>query len=304
MSVKVSFLTAFFGVCSGVSVFERLRSQSWGRTICHVILLGIVCTLFITSGELGREKPRIRASADVFASVFGDRVLNAPEGLVPVKDPALARRIVLPGKGLLCYFPTGKVTLPAKDIEGSSFFFFWAPRGFATAVSGESGTWVASTVTPGKDKVEFSGSRTVSAAELLHLELSSPWNWQIPGRESFTVGELAAAFTGVLRIGLAFHNLLLTVLLPFIYTGVFVGMFRLTASPRRPRRLSYAEFWKIGLYAGFPGLAVASVFPALDLPLFSFGTVYMAGLVIYWLYVSARFERDLAGAQPKEADHE
>ena len=304
MSAKVSFLTAFFGVCSGVSVFERLRGQSWGRTICHVILLGVVCTFFITSGELRREKPRIRASADVFASVFGDRVLNASEGLVPVKDPALARRIALPGKGLLCYFPSGKVTLSAKDVEGNSFFIFWAPRGFATGVSGESGTWIVNTVTPGKNKVEFSGSRTVSSAELLRLELSSPWKWQLPDRESLAVEELAALFIGVLRIGLVFHNLLLTVLLPFIYTGVFVGMFRLTASSRRPRRLNYAEFWKIGLYAGFPGLAVASVFPALDLPLFSFGTVYMAGLVIYWLYVSSRFERDPAEAQPKEADHE
>jgi len=304
MSSHVSFPAAFFGVCSGVSVFERLRSQSWGRTVCHVFLLGILCTLFITSGELGREKPRIRASAGMFASVFGDRVLISPEGLVPAKDPALARRIALPGRGLLCYFPTGKVTISAKDVESSLFLFFWAPRGFATAVSGESGTWVASTVTPGKDKVALSGSRTVSSAELLNMELSSPWNWRIPGRESFAVSELAAAFTGVLRIGLAFHNLLLTVLLPFIYTGVFVGMFRLTASSRRPRHLSYAEFWKIGLYAGFPGLAVASAFPALDLPLFSFGTVYMAGLVIYWLYVSSRLERDLAETQRKESDHE
>ncbi|MBQ9502365.1 MAG: hypothetical protein IJU70_09440 [Lentisphaeria bacterium] len=304
MSSKVSFLSAFFGVCSGVSVFERLRGQSWGRTIFHVILLGVVCTLFITSGELGREKPRIRACAGMFASVFGDRVLNTPEGLVPSKDPARARSIVLPGRGLLCYFPAGKAALAAKDVENSLFFVFWAPRGFATAVAGESGTWVANTVTPGKAKVEFSGNRVVSTAELAHLPLTSPWKWELPGRESFTVGELTAAVTGVLRIGLAFHNLLLTVLLPFIYTAVFVGMFRLTASSRRPRCLNYAEFWKIGLYAGFPALAVASVFPALDLPLFSFSTVYMAGLVIYWLYVSSRFEREFAETRAQGSDHE
>jgi hypothetical protein len=304
MSSKVSFFTAFFGVCSGVSVFGRLRGQSWGRTIFHVILLGIVCTLFITSGELGREKPRIRASADVFSAVFGDRILNAAEGLVPVKEPVRARSIVLPGKGLLCYFPAGKVTLPEKEMENNTFFIFWAPRGFATVVSGDPGSWIANIVTPGKNKVEFSGNRVVSSAELAHLPLTSPWNWELPGRESFTVSEIAAAFTGVLRIGLAFHNLLITVLLPFIYTAVFAGMFRLTASARRPRHLSYSEFWKIGLYAGFPALVVASVFPALDLPIFSFGTVYMAGLVIYWLYVSSRLERELAEAPLQEADHE
>lgn len=304
MSSKVSFFSAFFGVCSGVAVFERLRGQSWGRTIIHVILLGVLCTLCITSGELRREKPRIRASAAAFSAVFGDRVLNAPEGLVPAKEPARTRSIVLPGKGLLCYFPAGKATLLPKDVEDHSFFIFWAPRGFATVVPGDPGTWIANIVTPGKNKVEFSGNRVVSSAGLARLPLASPWNWELPGRESFTVSELAAAFTGVLRIGLAFHNLLLTVLLPFIYTAVFVGVFRLTASSRRPRRLTYAEFWKIGLYAGFPALAVASVFPALDLPLFSFGTVYMAGLVIYWLYVSSRLERELAEQLPQEAGHE
>ena len=49
MNEKVSFLSAFFGVCSGVAVFHRLRFQSWGRTIFHVILLAVLASLVITS---------------------------------------------------------------------------------------------------------------------------------------------------------------------------------------------------------------------------------------------------------------
>ncbi|MBQ7206186.1 MAG: hypothetical protein IJS01_00150 [Lentisphaeria bacterium] len=303
MSGKVSFLSAFFGVCSGVAVFHRLRFQSWGRTVFHVILLAVLASLLITSGEMRRRRPAIRAAAGAFAAVFGNKVLNAPEGLLPEKQPGAARSIVLPGGGLLCYFPKGEATLSAKELEKCLYVVFWAPRGFATAVRGDADSWTASTVVPGSGRVELTGNRTLTTSGLLRLKLDAPGKWDIEGRESFTVRELAATCTAILRAGLMIENLLLTILLPFLYTAVFAGMFRLTAAGRAPRRLRGLEFWKVGLYAGFPSLAVASAFPALDLPLFSFGTVYMVGLLIYWLYVTARLERDLA-EQEKELPHE
>ena len=303
MNEKVSFLSAFFGGCSGVAVFHRLRFQSWGRTIFHVILLGVLASLVITSGEMGRRRPAIRAAAGAFAAVFGNKVLNVPEGLLPEKEPNVARSIVLPGGGLLCYFPKGVVTLSAKDLEKCLYVVFWAPKGFATAVRGDDDSWTASAVAPGSGRVELSGSRTLTTSGLLRLKLDSSGSWEIEGRESFTVKELSGTCAAILRVGLMVENLFLTILLPFLYTAVFVGMFRLTASGRAPRRLRGAEFWKIGLYAGFPALAVASVFPALDLPLFRFGTVYMVGLLIYWLYVTARLEHDLEERE-KEVPHE
>ena len=74
--------------------------------------------------------------------------------------------------------------------------------------------------------------------------------------------------------------------------AIFVGMFRLTSGRRYPLTLSFGEFWKIGLYAGFPAMLVATAFPALALPWFSFGSVFMAGLLIYWLYAAGRIERE------------
>ena len=303
MNEKVSFLSAFFGVCSGVAVFHRLRFQSWGRTIFHVILLAVLASLVITSGEMRRRRPAIRAAAGAFAAVFGNKVLNAPEGLLPEKQPGVARSIVLPGDGLLCYFPKGRPTLSAEQLEKCLYLVFWAPRGFATAVRRDADSWTASTAMPGSGRVELTGNRTLTSAGLLRLELDPPGKWDIEGRDSFTVKELAGTCAAILRVGLLVENLLLTILLPFLYTAVFCGMFRLTAAGRAPRRLRGSEFWKIGLYAGFPALAVASAFPALDLPLFSLGTVYMIGLLIYWLYVTARLERDLAERE-KEMHHE
>ena len=79
-------------------------------------------------------------------------------------------------------------------------------------------------------------------------------------------------------------------------------MFRLTSGGRYPIRLTYAQFWKTGIYAGFPALLVASAFPALNLPFFTFSTVYMTGLLIYWLYTAHRLERRLAEEEMETAN--
>ena len=54
MKSKVSFLTALAGSCSGISVFYRLRSQSWVRTVFHLVLMGMLCSLLMTWGEVHR----------------------------------------------------------------------------------------------------------------------------------------------------------------------------------------------------------------------------------------------------------
>ena len=50
--------------------------------------------------------------------------------------------------------------------------------------------------------------------------------------------------------------------------------------------------------ARFPVMLVASCFPAFDLPYLSYSTVFMIGLVVYWLVAVARVERaGVSGSQ-------
>ena len=55
---------------------------------------------------------------------------------------------------------------------------------------------------------------------------------------------------------------------------------------------------EVTIYAGFPVMLVASCFPAFDLPYLSYSTVFMIGLVVYWLVAVARVERaGVSGSQ-------
>jgi hypothetical protein len=77
-----------------------------------------------------------------------------------------------------------------------------------------------------------------------------------------------------------------------LYTGIFMGMYRLLNGPSgRLRFLTLREMWKCGIYAAFPAMAVASLFPILELPLLAYETVFMIGLLVYWMAVIARLER-------------
>ncbi|MBR2373255.1 MAG: hypothetical protein IKA87_03385, partial [Lentisphaeria bacterium] len=75
-------------------------------------------------------------------------------------------------------------------------------------------------------------------------------------------------------------------------TGIFMAMYRLLNGPSgRLRYLTLKEMWKCGVYAAFPAMIIASLFPALELPFLSYETVFMMGLLIYWMAVAAKLER-------------
>lgn len=302
MSSKVSFLTALSGTCSGIAVFHRLRFQSWLRTVFHMFLMGAFCALLITWGEVHRQRPIFQAGIKIFESVFGTKILNTSRGLVPEKSPETERFLVLPNEGRLWYIPSGKLKVSVGELEKISYLILWAPGGMATAVRSASGSWTANIVLPDNEKVMFSTPKTLSSQELLKLKLVSEKKWNFDNLETLSVENFAKTFQGIWISTLFMQNLCLTLILPVLYTAIFVGMFRLTSNGRYPVRLSYSEFWKIGIYAGFPAMLVAAAFPALDLPLFSFSTVYMVGLLIYWLYSASRIERELAVEESETDD--
>ena len=302
MSSKVSFLTALSGTCSGIAVFHRLRFQSWLRTVFHMFLMGAFCALLITWGEVHRQRPVFQAGVKIFESVFGTKILNTSRGLVPEKSPETERFLVLPNEGRLWYIPSGKLKVSVGELEKNSYLILWAPGGMATAVRSASGSWTANIVLPDNEKVMFSTPKTLSSQELLKLKLVSEKKWNFDNLETLSVENFAKTFQGIWISTLFMQNLCLTLILPVLYTAIFVGMFRLTSNGRYPVRLSYSEFWKIGIYAGFPAMLVAAAFPALDLPLFSFSTVYMVGLLIYWLYSASRIERELAVEESETDD--
>jgi len=85
-----------------------------------------------------------------------------------------------------------------------------------------------------------------------------------------------------------------------IFTAIFALMYRLVGG--RVRRLTTGGYWKIGVYAGFPVTAVAACFPAFQLPLLTYTTVYMVGTAVYWMIAATRVEAELRAAELNNLD--
>lgn len=303
---RVGFWEALRGTCCGTEIFFRLRKNSTLRILFHLFFMALLCSAGILLGQLNRLLPEVRQLEQVFIAEFGSEFQLSAAGIVPEKAPERARALSLPFDGKLFYVPRGEagVRLPSEQAEFLNYLAVWSPGYFVSAQHYEKDSWLVSILRPAEEGGAismFSPEKhyltNSGLVELLDSKLDNGYSWPVKetATQSFT------ALFGSLKIGmgiLLFGMQLVGILaLALFYTGLFAGMFRLTSS-RRLQTLTFGEFWKIGVYAGFPVMLVASCFPAFDLPYLSYSTVFMIGLVVYWLVAVARVERaGVSGSQ-------
>ncbi|MBS1370453.1 MAG: hypothetical protein HPZ91_10910 [Lentisphaeria bacterium] len=295
---QVGFFRALWGCCCGTAIFDELRFNSWGRALLHLFLLSVLCAAAITFVQGMRLGPGIRAVADGFFDTFGG-VQTGKMSLIPLTDPDRARTFDFsPDGDRIFYFPSSPdgVHIPEKELLLIKFGVIWMPQKMVYLFHepGSDSWW---TVAQGRMGILKFGQ--YSTEELKHYLAGL----KVEGRSGVegatadvTRAEglrmLAVMFSLVALLG----NFLVVFWVAILYTSLFSLVFRFTGGGRL-QTLSFSEFWKIGIYAGFPVMVFAGCFPAFDLPLFQYSTVYMVGLMVYWLLIVGRIER--AGFGPE-----
>ncbi len=300
MNRPIGFLKAFFGCCSGTAVFGRLKDHPWIRIVWHTILLSFLAAVIVTGFEMNRFVPQWQRQEQVFRSAFGDRISFSDDQVIPEKAPEKNRLLPLPQDTLLAYVGTGEsgVELPRKELPLVQNLIVWSASDFASARQTAPGEWLF-----GKCILHDGKARSIGKMTELHTEelirnvrnfrqknwFSAPAQEE-DGRITVTVrtlGRIAAWLTGATLFLLNFFDFLFS---QWILTGIYAGVFAIF-NAKRLRHLTLRQFWKCGLYAGFPALAVGACWPALELPFLDFRLVYMVGLVFYWMAVIGRMER-------------
>lgn len=298
--VQTAFWSALIGTCCGTAVFQRLRFNRWWRVLLHLVLISLLCGAGITAGMYSRLRPQIQLLEERFDQEFGGVELSR-RGILPLKSPDTARTFALPLGGAIDYRPEnasdGGIT--EKEAQTLGFLFIWRPWLLTTAVHLDA-EWMLLERTPAAAAGQIQMVPTadlpgVLARQSRPTEPAGQSMLRLPDdgeRIVVSSGELTNVIRGNVLASLLLLMFGMCLLLALLYTAIFTGMFRLTGGVGRLRNLTGGEFWKIGIYAGFPGMLVASCFPALDLPFLSYGSVFMIGLVFYWLAVVGRIERE------------
>lgn len=289
----VGFFKALWGCCAGTEIFFALRCNSWLRVIWHLLLLSILLALLIAAGEFRRARPRLTAAENRIVAEFGSFVRCAPDGIRPAKEPERSR-LFEAEPGILIVYPgdSQKVALsPTERTLAHRMLLLAAPRLFAFAVFSDDNMWIGRWQDPDAFGNIRCGDGELNTVLSQRLALSKG-RWKTP-EARLPLSYVFRMLRGVLSIGffLLWLGTLLT--LAALYTAVFAVVNRLVGGGTRFSPLKLGEYWKIGIYAGFPAMLVASAFPAFDLPFLTYSTVYMIGLVVYWMFAAARVSAEL-----------
>ena len=301
------FFRAFSGTCCGRTIFASLRHQTWGKTVLHLFILSLITGTVVGGIRSCRVNNSAAALEAAFTETFGrelriDRAKSAPfSALIPAEDPRKPREIALPGRGRLYYTGTAR-QVPDSLKDARPFLVIWRPDAFYL-VQSEGEKFLIVTQNAATAKMDQrNGSRADVERIFRDAPGALPANFNAMETEKTEAlfdafGSLAGVFLVLWAVGRNF-------ILVWIYTGIFMLMYRvLNGSAGNLRILTPGEMWKCGIYASFPPMVVASFFPALELPFFSFETVFMLGLLIYWMAVMAWIERNPGENEEHNDEH-
>ena len=295
MTPSAGFFKAFFGACRGREIFYTLRNHSWKRTLWHLFLLCFITGLIIGKVQTDRVATYISAAEELFTGAFGKEIcvsdaVGSWNWVCPVQDPLKPRRISLP-KGGAFYYTGNSKAVPDTLKSVSGVLVVWSPAKLGVSVPEQGGGSSCMIVDTATGRISrFKGSN----ASLEKIFKENPD--KLPKPVESMKKEPVSGFFTVITMLFGLCAMAGTVLWHFavalLYTGIFVGMYRLLNGPSgRLRFLTLGGMWKCGIYAAFPAMAVASLFPILELPFFSYETVFMIGLLVYWMAVVSRLER-------------
>lgn len=286
--MRTTFFPALWGVCCGTRIFPALCKNSGARAVWHLFVMSILCAVLITVGGAGRATKEWRECVKRFDTAFGSLISLSAQGIRPEKTPAEPRFISLPGDGGLLYTAgETEAKFPAGFTSEAVYFTVWSDFCIAVGVRIAEADWQIRVVNPDQSftvhKVGRDGLSAFLGTELVRLRAAGG-AWKLPQFKIGT-GELFRLFKHLITAVVFISELLGIFVLGVFCTVFFAVISRLTGAAAL-RGLDGWEYWKVGVYAGFPGMLVGGVAEALDLPYLAYGVVYSLALVIYWLPAS------------------
>ncbi len=282
--MKASFLRSLWCVCCGTGIFPVLRGHSTLRTLWHLLLMSLLVGAIIAFGIRDRLDAGLAASRRAFTAAFGDSIQLSERGIVPEKRPQVPFFMALPAGGGLFYTAEGRgIEFPKGFFEHHNYFLVWSDTLLAAA-SRSGDEWQIQLADPAhRAEVVRSGSAGIPALFSSRLRRGVA-KWDLPEARIGTndmlklIRRIVVAMTFLTEVLGCF-------LLALVCTGCFALLSRFTGAAAL-RGLTGWAYWRVGVYAGFPGMLIGGVCEALELPYVSYGIIYATALVLYWLPAS------------------
>lgn len=282
--MKVSFHNAVIGSCSGLKVFEDLRSQHWLRTLGHLLLLNLLCALFVVLAVYWQWRPQINGSIAEIVDKCGDLKLDK-NGITPSKEPDKARNFIITGPLAVTYIPEKDQKLPEGFQQSCNSGLIFSGKHIAF--------W------RGRDDKKFDIA-LASGSQIVNQQADSPEDMVKKMRESQGIAnEREMVFThkkmldmSKVMVAIAVVSIaMLNIFEIAVYIAMFAGVFALMNIGSR-KRVKIREMITLAVYAGFPPMIIGSIARALQLPFLDFNMIYVLGMTFYLMVIMNRLNRN------------
>ena len=310
------FIRTFIAVCSGTEVFPALVKRSFFRAVWHLILLAIICGGINLALRLYPFNKAFEESCTNLSKRFG-KIEYTEKGIVPSINPEKARSAssndflvdyLLNSEALKNYIPNKKfnrgiVWTPTTvllwqrpaDVENCIILPLLIPPPWTTSVKqGNPSELLAKVLTLYKHatRSESDFNRFYDYSVIYALPFAK--NKKVIQFREFHTNVLfwiPMTFPVMYAIFLFLYIFMNSLIMVPVYI-LFFTSFSYFFGRSSMMNMKFSELYISGIYTGFPGIVIATLYTALGLPLMDFPNIFLISYFVYSFAVFNRFRKD------------
>jgi hypothetical protein len=304
------FLRTFIAVCSGTEVFPELIKRSFFRAVWHLIILTVICSFINMALRLHPFNDTFEECCANLSECFG-KIEYSAKGITPTINPEKSHSAsyadfrvdyLVDSADLKAYSPNKEFTkgivwtpesvlfwLRYMEDEGCTVFPLLIPTSQLKSTTQMLELYKEATSRESKKQLFYTFSKMY---RILPFENST----STPFREfkSNVLFWIPMTLPVLYSVFLFFHIFLNALIISPIYI-LFFTSFSYLFGRSSTMNMKFPELYISGIYTGFPGIVIGTLYVALGLPGLDFQSVF---LISYFVYSFAVFSR-LRGAGSK-----
>jgi hypothetical protein len=300
LTVNPTFIPVLRQVCSNPDGFAMLLRRPLWRALVHYVILGMLCVAVNLAFRAVPVRNRLMHAVTILENRYG-QVISSGTTLVPAISPETARGVSL-GEIRVDFFPdaaAAKGFNPTSKAEPVGLL--WTPsallvwqrfdeRRFSVLPFPIALLFPEFGVRPALPVLVDGGGVAEHLAECALIP--APVTGGAPA-----IGAERHGFAASLSLGWGLFMAVVAVesaLKAFFVAPSYIFMFCMVMHLFRPRGVSgpdLAGLFKLGLYSAFPGLIIAMLCSALELPFLEFHLVFSVVFLVWLFIVYGRLRR-------------
>ena len=285
----MNFFRLILSICSGTDIFKKLVNSNYSRAITNLLVLSFLCTFFIVTVRIVPNYKKAEMICRTLQEDFGEIEVKS-NGIFPAKHPERFREIVINKEVNILYFPE----LNEKNIDNfnnraSLYTFLWVPKFTALCIRKSRKTYfLFKKMRSEKLKTPFyleelSDKKIVEYIKNYHY--SPPAGVNAVQFRSFCLK--IAVFYSITDF---ISSIVRTVFVVLFYTLMSSSVYHIM-NPGTVSHFSLKQIMTLSIYAAFPGVIIASMFPAFNIATLEFQTVFLFSFLTYFFVVINKLEK-------------